>query len=467
MISRAFQNAGFSTASAAQPSELDLHEGARPVAFILDDCPPGQTEPQLARLRRLSPDADVWSISQAVKLVGGRRSNGTAPESTPERVSCEGILKQALTELRHGESGNAAPQARPAPAWPECENILNALPDPVFVVSRDGVLTHVNAALCKLFDSQPRELVGRPCGDLLGGRFEPWSFKHVEQVVTTSGPVRWRLRDTASDKTYDCVAFQAALRDEAVGAAHHLRQVGSENTRTDVLQKAAAAAVHELSNPLGAVLGLAELIEDADSCPPDVRKDARVIRHEAWRCRRIVGNLLHLSSPRRPVMPPANLNELLEHSIIVRGCQEETQDVQITRDLAPDLPAIMADPDHVEQIILNLLTNAQEALADDTEARRGGPPRVTVATRQDGDDVVLSVADNGPGIPPDKLESIFKPLFTDKPKGGTGIGLSVSRTLARQHGGDITAENLPEGGARFVLRLPVTGAADTAPDSDG
>jgi CheY-like chemotaxis protein len=126
--------------------------------------------------------------------------------------------------------------------------------------------------------------------------------------------------------------------------------------------------------------------------------------------------------------------------------------------LDPDLPLIIGSPSQLEQVLLNLVVNARQALDESDSGRRdGGPvPTMRVTTRRDRDDVVIEVADNGPGIAADALPRIWDPFFTTKSEGeGTGLGLSVVHGIVTEHGGSIDAERVPEGGTRFVIRLPM------------
>jgi CheY-like chemotaxis protein len=136
-----------------------------------------------------------------------------------------------------------------------------------------------------------------------------------------------------------------------------------------------------------------------------------------------------------------------------------SRDIQVELDLDPQLPTIAADSDQLIQVLINLIVNAQQATQE-----QAGPHRLRLATRAAGGGIVLEVADNGPGIPPDVQKKMFDPFFTTKAEGkGTGLGLSVCRAIVQAHEGTIAARNRSEGGALFRIELPVPGVGPAAP----
>ncbi len=229
------------------------------------------------------------------------------------------------------------------------------------------------------------------------------------------------------------------------------------------LGRAAASIIHELNNPLAALLGFVEILRESGACPAEFQDDLEQIEHEARRCRRIIDNLLHLARPPQLIRRPTDIHDPLERAITVRSYQAPQADTGVVRNFAEDIPAVMVDPDHIEQIVLNLLTNAEEATQAVGPPQAGTAAHITVSTRAEGGELLISVADNGPGIAQENLASVFDPLFSTRSSSkGAGLGLSVSRTLARQHGGDIEAANREQGGAVFTVRLPLIAAPKPA-----
>src|SRR5581483_10521389 len=173
----------------------------------------------------------------------------------------------------------------------------------------------------------------------------------------------------------------------------------------------------------------------------------------AERCGRIVKNFLALARQHPPERESVHLNRVVEGAIELLGYLFRVGNIEVSLELQPDLPPLWADPHELQQVAVNLLTNAQDAVRDTPP-----PRRITIATRVDptGAWVSMEVTDTGPGIPPDVQPRIFEPFFTTKPPGqGTGLGLSLCLSIVENHGGAIRAENVPGGGARFSVELPV------------
>lgn len=225
-----------------------------------------------------------------------------------------------------------------------------------------------------------------------------------------------------------------------------------EHTLAQLGQRAAGVA-HELNNPLGGILMYANLIaEDMDRSEPHYTNLEKII-HETERCRAIVKRLLDIARQTPPTLTTARIDAILSEALATIRPVAERGDVRLHEDFSAPLPPVRADSCQLQEVFENLLANAVEAL--------DGPGEVFLATRLiengDGHNVVeLSVADTGTGIGADDLPHLFEPFYTTKRDGhGTGLGLSVSRSIIERHGGTITAGNRPQGGAVFTVRLPV------------
>ncbi len=219
-----------------------------------------------------------------------------------------------------------------------------------------------------------------------------------------------------------------------------------------------AGVAHELNNPLAAVCGFAQLMLHTRRGDED-RSALETILHEATRAGRIVKDLLTFArrqDAERHVT--LQVNDTVRYILASQQYAMETRGVVREVSLEPALPFVIGSPSQLEQVLLNLIVNARQALDDSDSGRRdGGPvPTIRVSTRRDGDDVVIEVADNGPGIASDALPRIWDPFFTTKREGeGTGLGLSVVHGIVTEHGGRIDVESAPGRGTSFVIRLPV------------
>ena len=227
-----------------------------------------------------------------------------------------------------------------------------------------------------------------------------------------------------------------------------------------------AGVAHELNNPLAIVMGRASLLEEKAEGTA-VHGDARRIREAAERCGRIVRTFLNMARQKPPSRSPVQLGDIARAAADMLGYTLRSHGIQVELQLAGGMPQVQADADQLGQVVLNLMVNAQQALEGVHGARRlqlsagleplreGREPRVW-----------LRVADNGAGVPAAVRERLFEPFFTTKAAGfGTGLGLSVSRAIVREHGGELMLE-LPgpgaPGGASFRLSLPISGEAGGA-----
>lgn len=211
-----------------------------------------------------------------------------------------------------------------------------------------------------------------------------------------------------------------------------------------------AGVAHELNNPLTIVTGRAALLEDKTEGTP-LADDARRIREAAERCARIVRTFLNMARQRPARHAPVQLNDLVRAAAEMLGYTLRSHGITLEQRLDPALPELLADGDQIGQVVLNLLVNAQQALAT-----HEGPRRIELSTGFDEARAWVRVSDSGPGVPEALRGSIFEPFFTTKPEGiGTGIGLAVSRSIVREHGGELQLEG--DGpGAAFSLLLPRT-----------
>ncbi|MCH8072565.1 MAG: two-component sensor histidine kinase, partial [Proteobacteria bacterium] len=210
-----------------------------------------------------------------------------------------------------------------------------------------------------------------------------------------------------------------------------------------------AGLAHEVKNPLSAVLGYAQLAKRKLSQPDVIKKHLDIIENETRRCNEIIGNLMQFSRQEKGEFTDVTINEVVEKSVGIVDHQLGLKNVHVNMKLAPDIPEIIGNSNQLQQVLMNLAINAQQAMEPD-----GGT--VDIATYFDNDNVYISVSDTGPGISEEVVEKIFEPFFTTKAAGeGTGLGLSVTYGIIRDHKGYIRVERADSGGARFVIALPL------------
>jgi two-component system NtrC family sensor kinase len=215
-----------------------------------------------------------------------------------------------------------------------------------------------------------------------------------------------------------------------------------------------SGVAHELNNPLAGILAFSQLLLAAPAADASIRDGVMTINKEAKRAAKIISNLLLFSRQRPPERTTSDLNRVITDALELRTYALNADQIEVETNLDPELPAIWADPFQLQQVFINLITNAEHALRE-----HNGPKRVTIQTRNAGDALEAIVADTGPGVPPDVVDRIFNPFFSTKRVGeGTGLGLSISDAIVREHGGQIVAASaVGEGtGAVFIVRLPLT-----------
>jgi len=221
-----------------------------------------------------------------------------------------------------------------------------------------------------------------------------------------------------------------------------------------------SGVAHEINNPLTGTIAYTELLA-MKVTDEQVLADLKKILDSAERCKRIVDNLLTFSRQRMPSKSLETINDIIDRAIDLRSYWLKSNNIQIVRDYDP-VSTVFADAQQIQQVVLNLLLNAEQAIVDAGQAR--GVIRFTTRFDKAKRMVLIQVADNGPGIPGKIAPKIFDPFFTTKPVGiGTGLGLSISHGIITEHGGAIRYDAAVDGGARFTIELPTGAGAPSAP----
>jgi two-component system, LuxR family, sensor kinase FixL len=335
--------------------------------------------------------------------------------------------------------------------------VLDAASDPMLVTDSRWCILLANQAALTTFRYQRSELVGRHLDVLLPGA-APGGPVFGRRQDGSEVPIEARLHPIRTLEGLLIVAVLVDLTErrraevETQGLRHELAHM----SRVATMGELTAAIVHELTQPVAAILGNAQAglrfiapgTEDLDQ----VRDVLRDIVADDERAGQLIHRLRSLFKRGDVERRPLLINDLINDVVSVVLTDALLRDVAIVCDLAPRLPAVSGDRVQLQQVLLNVVVNAFDAMADVTDR----PRTLALRTRTVGEDrVQVDVADTGPGIAPDRLDSIFKPFVSTK-LSGMGMGLSVSRSIVRVHQGRLWAENNPDGGATFHILLPAS-----------
>jgi signal transduction histidine kinase len=255
--------------------------------------------------------------------------------------------------------------------------------------------------------------------------------------------------------SFNQMAAQLSDREKALRDAQ-VKLTQSE--KLAALGQLGAGIAHEVKNPLAGILGCAQLsLRGAEDGTP-LKKNLLLIEKETKRCKTIIENLLKFARRETSVLEPTDINRVVEDAVAIALHQLELQQIKTRMDLDRALPVVLASANQIQQVLMNLMLNAQHAM-------EGRPGSISLTTRQrDPEWIEIRVSDTGPGISAENMKKLFEPFFTTKPVGkGTGLGLSVSYGIIKAHGGEIRAESEPGKGATFIITLPLPRDETTSP----
>jgi len=366
--------------------------------------------------------------------------------------------------------------------------LVETMNDGLFTVSLDEMITFVNPAMLDLTGWDAADLVGQPLHVIMDER-SVGEFRERSRRRRPAGASRFELMLRARDgsmipvligvtpylssgENRGAFAIVTDLREQKkaeeerrrmheevlqanVKLRDSMKQLQSAQEQLIQAEKLSAlgemisGVAHELNNPLTGVMGYAQLLMGAGESQ-EVNANLERIHKEAVRCQRIVQNLLGFARGHHPERKLVDVNDVLRNTIDLRSYQLKVDNVELTVDLAQNLPPVLADAHLMQQVFVNIINNAHQALM---EVKR--PGSLVVRTREVGGRVRIEFIDNGPGIPHEKLGKIFDPFFTTKEIGrGTGLGLSLSYGIVQEHDGQIRVSSVPGEGASFIVDLP-------------
>ncbi|HET8712700.1 MAG TPA: PAS domain S-box protein [Gemmatimonadales bacterium] len=340
-------------------------------------------------------------------------------------------------------------------------HLVESASDAIVTLDANGRFTTVNHAAENISGYKREELVGQWFAPMIPDDDLPKALAHFQQALAgETGLFETQFYRKDGDNRFISVTYSTPQKDEEVLCLIRdvtdqkmLQEQLIQSEKMSAIGQLVSGVAHELNNPLAGISAFAQLLLAEKRFPPDQRTAAETIYSEARRASRIVQNLLTFARQHKAEKVQTSINQVLDDTLELRGYELRVRGIDVRREYDESLPDTMADAHQLQQVFLNLITNAEQAM----EQRDGQHHRLTVRTRRVPDAIRIEVEDTGAGIPPNLIERVFNPFFTTKPTGsGTGLGLSISLGIVREHEGKIWAENPPQGGARFVVEIPVS-----------
>jgi two-component system NtrC family sensor kinase len=342
----------------------------------------------------------------------------------------------------------------------EWEGTVDAIADGICVLDGRGVIRRANRAFCALADVPVTAVAGRSWITLV----PPTWAETFQRIIDARGAAAAELR--AGERLFLVSALH--LADAGLASVvlvvsdqtekRRLQEQLLQSEKMSAIGQLIAGVAHDLNNPLASVVGFADyLAEASDTTPTEMLEPLRAIQQEAERAAGIVKNLLDFARKqegRRQVKP---IGDILAATLLLLRNQLMAAKIDADVDVAPGVPPVLVDANQIQQVFVNLISNAAQAIQSS-----GIGSRIIIRAVTWLDGVAITVEDDGPGVPPEDAQRVFEPFFTTKPAGeGTGLGLSICQGIVKEHGGRLTLVPTQRRGAVFQVELPA-GAAPAA-----
>ena len=335
------------------------------------------------------------------------------------------------------------------------QNIIDAITDYLFVIDQNYRILRTNKAFANLFGKEPQDIIMKPYY-MLFGMDEPHEWCQLPESGNTASPRS--VERSLNDMVYLISCFPTYFDDKDATVyilkditetrrlkdqVYHLDKLSSLGTLT-------SGVAHEINNPLTGIIGYTEMLLMKNKTGTN-KKYLQNVYDAAIRCKRIVENMLTFSRQTPAQRSPENINDIIDKTAELHEYWLKSTNIEIIKNYS-DVPYVLVDRPQLQQVVLNLLINAEQAISD-TE-RKGRIEFNTVYDNQ-SKRIVITVSDNGMGIPQEILPKIFDPFFTTKPVNkGTGLGLSIAHGIIAEQGGTIEANSVTGEGTSFTIKLP-------------
>jgi len=338
--------------------------------------------------------------------------------------------------------------------------IYDSILDYVLLVDGERNILEANRHFYERLNLDERLAAGRNIYPLFKIR-NPGTDCPITRSIDTLTPVEMEMT-SSEGKVYLCHSFPLIHEYEGQGkAVVYMKDITEQRLllhrliqadKLSSLGELVSGVAHELNNPLTGIMCFSELLME-DSISENVRGKLAKINDASHRCKKIIDNLLTFARWNRPEKKYENVNNVIRRSVELRSYQLKVDNIGVDLDLDETLPSTMLDENQMQQVFLNLMNNARDAIME-----KGGGGKIWIKSGARGGKVVVRFVDDGKGIPEEVIGRIFDPFFTTKEVGrGTGLGLSISYGIINEHGGNIYASSDPGRGTTFTVELPITG----------
>lgn len=462
------------------PEAISVFEKEAPELALLDVKLPGMSGMEvLERIRRINPDAEVIMITghgdmdMAIECLRREASNFLTKPVSEELLSLslkrsvERLnLKKKLRQYTHNlETLVREANIELERAYTFRENIIENSPDALVSIRKGGEIILFNSAAERLLGHSKKDVVGKMnIVDL----YPPGVAKKIMKDLRSSdfgGKGLLQKREVQilhkSGKTIQvyisaALLFEGGQETGSVGIFTDLtekKKLEKQLIRSEKLSslgKLAAGIAHEMNQPLTGILTFASVLMKKFGKDPDTCKDLEVIIRETNRVRGIVQNVLDFSRETPPLKTHVQIQEIVQRALDIMSPQTNFPGIDLKADFQPNVPHILVDANQMQQVVMNIVINAVEAMH--------GSGSLTIQTRSSDSNVEIELKDSGPGMSEETLENIFDPFFTAKTSFdalGMGLGLAISYTIVKNHGGEILVTSREDTGSTFTIRLPL------------
>ena len=426
----------------------------------------GEPRPDRVEVDIIQKNGNIRHLQlSTVELVwNGKQQSQTIYIDITERIQTEKALKESEKKYRL---------------------IVENSSDIIFTITAIEEFAYLSPSVTDVLGYNPTELVGKPFISLVHPDDIPMVKEEIQRsynyIYKFGQEIEYRIRHISgewrwvaskgtrvADANGNFIYFIGIMRDmtamkQAEKEKHQLEDKAQINSRLAAVGEMAAGVAHEINNPLTAVIGFSQLLLEKQNVPEDIKDDIRIIADGSKRVADIVKRLLTFARQTKPIKTSVNLNEVIDNTLKLRQYVLKTANINVVTDYDLELPCSVVDPGQIQQVFLNLIVNAEQAMK-----KTHGKGILKITTEKKGNFIRMSFQDDGPGIAKENMKHLFEPFFTTKDIGeGTGLGLSLSRSIVLEHGGQMIVESVSGPGATFIVELPVVDALPSGPETTG